>query len=149
MSENINKTLAEQLAINEHEISYRKEMFDFHDYEIKCLADAKPYITSIIDDIVAEFYIKQIENPEISLLIGDSETLHHLKGAMRLYIIELFSGNYGTDYVNRRLRIGKVHKRIGSPQSFIYQRSGCWNKLLRNISMLQEKMKSMTWISRK
>ena len=37
---------------------------------------------------------------------------------MRLYIVELFSGYYGIEYVNRRLRIGKVHKQIGVPPKF-------------------------------
>ena len=35
MTENINKTLAEQLATNEHEVSCRKAMFDFHEDEVQ------------------------------------------------------------------------------------------------------------------
>ncbi|MDH5257630.1 MAG: GGDEF domain-containing protein [Gammaproteobacteria bacterium] len=115
MKENINKSLAEQLAINDREIQYRKNLLDFHEYEIKYLTQSKPYISKKIDDIVSTFYEKQIHNAEISLLIGDSETLTRLKGAMRRYILELFDGDYGAGYVNRRLRIGKVHKRIGVP----------------------------------
>ena len=114
-NENINKSLAEQLAINDREIIYRKEMLDFHDDEIQYLTSSKSFISKKMDDIVSEFYAKQVSNPEISLLIGDSDTLERLKGAMRRYILELFNGNYGADYVNRRLRIGKVHKRIGVP----------------------------------
>jgi len=115
MKENINKSLAEQLAINDREIIYRKSLLDFHDYEIKYLVESKSFITNQIDNIVSKFYEKQVSNAEISLLIGDSETLERLKGAMRRYILELFDGDYGPNYVNRRLRIGKVHKRIGVP----------------------------------
>ena len=120
MSKNIDKTLAEQLTIDEREIAYRKSLIDFQHYEIKYLLAAKPYIERVIDNIVASFYAKQVENSEIALLIGDSETLSRLKGAMRRYILELFSGKYDADYVNQRLRIGKVHKRIGvSPKLYI------------------------------
>ena len=105
----------EQLAINDREITYRKGLLDFHDYDIKYLIETKSYISKKIDITVSSFYEKQVDNAEISLLIGDSETLARLKGAMRRYILELFDGDYGANYVNRRLRIGKVHKRIGVP----------------------------------
>ena len=120
MKENINKSLAEQLSINDREIAYRKGLLDFHDYEVKYLTGTKPFIAKEIDKIVMSFYEKQINNTEIALLIGDSETLSRLKGAMRRYILDLFDGDYGATYVNRRLRIGKVHMQIGvSPKLYI------------------------------
>jgi GGDEF domain-containing protein len=36
-----------------------------------------------------------------------------LRTAQREYVIDLFSGHYDSEYVNNRLRIGMVHKRIG------------------------------------
>jgi diguanylate cyclase (GGDEF)-like protein len=50
---------------------------------------------------------------EIALLIGDADTLTRLRTAQRRYILDLFSGLYDLEYVNNRLRIGLVHKRIG------------------------------------
>ena len=58
-------------------------------------------------------FIKQTEVDEISLLIGDADTLTRLRDAQRQYIIDLFCGRYEHEYVNNRLRIGMVHKRIG------------------------------------
>jgi diguanylate cyclase (GGDEF)-like protein len=46
-------------------------------------------------------------------LIGDTDTLQRLHTALRKYVIDLFSGKYDSEYVNNRLRIGMVHKRIG------------------------------------
>ena len=58
--------------------------------------------------------------PEIQLLIGDAETFRRLHSSMKRYIVELFEGYYDKEYVNRRLRIGKVHKSIGvSPKLYI------------------------------
>ena len=51
--------------------------------------------------------------PEIALLIGDADTLRRLRSAQRKYVNDLFSGFYNLEYVNNRLRIGLVHKRIG------------------------------------
>jgi hypothetical protein len=39
--------------------------------------------------------------------------LARLRSAQRHYILDLFSGLYDLEYVNNRLRIGLVHKRIG------------------------------------
>jgi diguanylate cyclase (GGDEF)-like protein len=36
-----------------------------------------------------------------------------LRTAQRRYVLDLFSGHYDLEYVNNRLRIGLVHKRIG------------------------------------
>ncbi|MDH5446102.1 MAG: GGDEF domain-containing protein [Gammaproteobacteria bacterium] len=115
MVDNVDKSLAEQLCINDREISVRKGMLEFEEYEIKYLIEAKPYISENLDTIVSLFYEKLLKNSEVSLVIGDKETLLRLKSAMRRYIIELFSGDYGTEYTSRRLRIGKVHKQIGVP----------------------------------
>ena len=60
-----------------------------------------------------EFYLRQTEIDEISLLIGDADTLTRLRNAQRKYIVDLFAGNYDSECVNNRLRIGMVHKRIG------------------------------------
>lgn len=116
----VDKTLAEQLQISEREIAQRKEMLQISDVESEILRAHLPVIEGHVDSIVERFYAKQLENNEISLVIGDKETLLRLKGAMRRYILELFAGYYDADYVNKRLRIGKVHKRIGvSPKLYI------------------------------
>ncbi|MDH5185364.1 MAG: protoglobin domain-containing protein, partial [Gammaproteobacteria bacterium] len=116
----VEKTLAEQLQITEREIQKRKELLHISGKESEILRSHLPVVEGRIDSIVERFYAKQLENNEISLVIGDKETLLRLKGAMRRYILELFAGYYDADYVNKRLRIGKVHKRIGvSPKLYI------------------------------
>lgn len=116
----VDKTLAEQMQINDREIGQRKQLLDFTTVDVDVLVKHKQFIANRIDVIVERFYARQVEHPEIALLIGDAETLRRLRGAMRRYILELFDGYYDYDYVNRRLRIGKVHKRIGvSPKLYI------------------------------
>jgi hypothetical protein len=66
-----------------------------------------------IDALVDKFYTLQTGITEIALLIGDADTLTRLRAAQRRYILDLFSGLYDLEYVNNRLRIGLVHKRIG------------------------------------
>ena len=111
--EQLDKTLAEQLQITELEVEKRKSLLEFTEEDAELLRSYKPMIVKYIDGIVESFYENQLKVPEISLLIGDAETFRRLKSAMHRYVLDLFDGHYDDEYVNRRLRIGKVHQRIG------------------------------------
>lgn len=114
----INKSLAQQLKISDSDIRERKDLLGFTFEDEGELAQFRETIVSIVEDIVGEFYERQLEIPRVRTLIGDSETLDRLQNAMKLYVLRLFGGEYGADYVNSRLRIGKIHARIGVPPKF-------------------------------
>jgi diguanylate cyclase (GGDEF)-like protein len=107
------KTLIEQMRITDFEISGRKDMLYLTADDAKSLNNAKPYIEAGLSKLVDDFYKLQTAMPDIALLIGDSDTLNRLRNAQRVYILDLFGGRYDIEYVNNRLRIGLVHKRIG------------------------------------
>lgn len=107
------QTLLEQMRITEFEVENRKTLFSFSQADAKILLSYRRTIEEHIDGLVAEFYRMQTSVSEIALLIGDADTLARLRTAQRRYILDLFSGIYDLEYVNNRLRIGLVHKRIG------------------------------------
>jgi diguanylate cyclase len=107
------QTLLEQMRITEFDISNRKDLISLTNEDIKLLKDCKTVIELRIDSIVEKFYQLQTSVVEIALLIGDADTLYRLQNAQRRYVLDLFSGLYDLEYVNNRLRIGLVHKRIG------------------------------------
>lgn len=107
------KSLLEQMQISDFEIMQRMQLLDLSVEALQVLSQYRPVIVEHIDTLVNEFYERQTEFDEISLLIGDSDTLQRLRKAQRTYVIDLFSGVYDASYVNNRLRIGMVHKRIG------------------------------------
>ena len=109
----INLTLIEQMQITDDEIARRKELLDFTSADVELLLSCKQLIEEQVDVIVAEFYERQTAQEEIALLIGDADTLRRLHQAQRTYVLELFAGFYDMEYINSRLRIGMVHKRIG------------------------------------
>ncbi|NVJ98663.1 MAG: GGDEF domain-containing protein [Alphaproteobacteria bacterium] len=81
--------------------------------DLRQLASLKDKIAAVLGGIVDEFYQKQTAIEDVVLLIGDAETMTRLRRAQYDYVLELFCGIYDADYVNNRLRIGLVHKRIG------------------------------------
>lgn len=107
------KTLLEQMQISDVEIARRMSLLSLDQNALVLLASHKNLIEQHIDEIVEEFYEKQTAIDEISLLIGDADTLARLRAAQRRYVLDLFAGVYDSEYVNNRLRIGLVHKRIG------------------------------------
>lgn len=107
------QTLVEQMKISDVEIHRRMELLDLKDDDLKLLTSHKLLVEDSIDSIVNEFYAKQTAIDEISLLIGDADTLQRLQRAQRTYVLDLFSGHFDSEYVNNRLRIGLIHKRIG------------------------------------
>lgn len=109
------RTLAEQLRITDADIKERKDLLGLSPEVEAQLTAIQGVAREIVDDVVDEFYEHQVQVPKIRSIIGDSDTLARLRAAMRGYVLKLFSGDYRSDYVNSRLRIGKVHARIGVP----------------------------------
>ncbi|MGY4107716.1 diguanylate cyclase domain-containing protein [Aeromonas encheleia] len=107
------QTLLEQMRITEFEIAHRKDLLLLSDADFTLLASYRAKIEGHVDALVDKFYVLQTAITEIALLIGDADTLTRLRMAQRRYILDLFSGLYDLEYVNNRLRIGLVHKRIG------------------------------------
>jgi len=107
------RSLAEQMGLHELEISARKKLLNFEDADVKALISVQELVGAEIDEIIELFYLQLLAVDEVSLIIGDSDSLSRLKTYQRKYILDLFSGIYDSEYVNNRLRIGLVHKRIG------------------------------------
>ena len=111
----IEQTLAEQLRISDVEIVRRKELLKFSADDVAALVACQGLVAERVEAIVGQFYEDQGRDPEFTRLIGDADTFRRLKVTMRQYVLDLFGGDYGMHYVNARLRIGKVHERIGVP----------------------------------
>jgi diguanylate cyclase (GGDEF)-like protein len=131
MGKKTEESLLQQYRIDEFEIEQRKALFGFGPADAAALMRARPLLLPVLDAVVDEFYRKQTENDDIALIIGDSETLRRLRLAQRHYLDELFSGIYDEEYVNSRLRIGNVHKRIGVSPRYYLPAVGALRELVR------------------
>ena len=75
----------------------------------------EPEFPLLIDDFYAE--IKQ--HPEaLKVITGGEAQISRLKGSLRQWLQELFSGSYDAAYVARRWRVGFRHVEIGLDQVF-------------------------------
>ncbi|MCC2520801.1 GGDEF domain-containing protein [Vibrio coralliilyticus] len=114
------KSLVEQQKISESELKHRLHLFRLTPSDLDEVRTIKSIISRQLDVIVDEFYQHQTRTPDVENLIGDAGTLKRLMSALRQYIIDLFTKEINLDYVEHRLRIGLVHKRIGvDPKLYI------------------------------
>ncbi|KJY83187.1 hypothetical protein TW81_09255 [Vibrio galatheae] len=107
------KSLVEQQQISETELSQRLQLFRLTADDLNELRTIKSMIGRELDRIVNDFYEHQTHTPDVETLIGDAGTLQRLMSALRQYVIDLFNKEIDLEYVEHRLRIGLVHKRIG------------------------------------
>ncbi len=107
------QSLLELMSINDTEIELRKALLGFGKDDIQAIKSCKSFINDEIEEITDNFYAKLTSFDEMVIIVGDSDTLARLRLTLRKYILELFGGFYDLEYVNSRLRIGLVHKRIG------------------------------------
>ncbi|WP_290924979.1 GGDEF domain-containing protein [Halodesulfovibrio sp.] len=135
-------TLDEQMRITAHEIVKRKSLFHISEEDMLTLLEIKPVILADIEDIVNSFYAELVEVEGVAQVIGDAESLYRLRNHMQRYLRSLFEGTYDVEYVQSRLRIGLVHKRIGVPPKLYITAYQLLSKILREKLRIQNKTKS-------
>lgn len=130
---NTEQTLIQQLRISRREIDRRKEYFGFNETDIRALVSLRETIAAFIDEITEEFYKRIVPFEEMDRIIGDAETLLRLRNYQRSYILSLFDGQYDEEYVQSRLRVGVVHKRIGVDPKYYISAISNLTAIIRNI----------------
>ncbi len=77
------------------------------------LASLKGKAEGVTTRLVDSFYERLLSHANTAEYVGDK--VDRLRKSLTDWFIELFAGNYGQEYVQSRLKIGKTHVRIGLP----------------------------------
>ncbi|HZU96276.1 MAG TPA: protoglobin domain-containing protein [Planctomycetota bacterium] len=105
-------SLMHDFDVTEAEISARKAFLEFGAEDVAKLQSLKPlaqrYATPMIEDLYRLF----LAHDPTKAFFRDPKSLERVKQLQKEYFIGLTEGEYGTDYVERRLKIGAVHERI-------------------------------------
>ncbi|ARU32179.1 hypothetical protein CAP31_11110 [Sulfuriferula sp. AH1] len=105
--------LTEKFKMESREQEQRKSFIEFAHEEILLLRELLPLMEEHVPQIVEQFYTHLFGYSETQAFFKDTETLNRVKAAQREYLLDLFRGNYGEDYFEKRLQIGVAHERIG------------------------------------
>ncbi len=119
--------LARAIGIDAQEIARRMAFLEFDEADIRLLTELHERLHGTQRPFVDEFYAHLLEFDETRRFIPDTETLERLKRTQAAYFESLTAGDYGSEYVRGRLRVGLAHERIGlAPKWYI----GAYSKYL-------------------
>jgi diguanylate cyclase (GGDEF)-like protein len=114
--------LLQALGIDDTEIAERQAFLELTDADVVLLADLHDRIERAgeCDFFLDAFYEHLLAFENMRVQLRDEETLKRLKQAQSEYFHSLTSGDYGSDYVLNRLRVGVAHQRVGlAPKWYI------------------------------
>lgn len=107
-------SIADRMGLTDSVARHYMSYIDLNDADIERVTALRPEIERHADEIVSDFYAHIDRQPRLLEIIeGAGSSIERLKRAQRQYLLEVFGGDYGMAYIERRLAIGVMHNRIG------------------------------------
>jgi len=98
----------------------RKAFVGFTEEDVHLLRELHPVAEKYVDEVVDGLYGRLLGCEETRAFFEDGEAVERVKDLQRNYFLDLTRGEYGADYLGRRLQIGHAHLRIGlTPRWYI------------------------------
>lgn len=109
-----NQSLTQLMGIDANEQASRKRFVDFGEPDVRALKALRPIISQHAEAIVDTFYANVERYNDLMRIIEDAgSSIGRLKTMQKRYLLEMFDGDYGDAYFERRLKIGVIHNRVG------------------------------------
>jgi rsbT co-antagonist protein RsbR len=102
----------QHFGIDEEEVSRRKEFLEFREEDAEVLRGLRETARKYADPVIEEFYQHILSFEETRSFFTDPKVLERVKRLQKDYFVRLTEGEYGSDYVANRLRIGAAHEHV-------------------------------------
>jgi len=109
------ETLLPEKSIPSSEVSLRKAFLEFTDDDVAVLESVNEAATHYADSVIDDFYKHLLSFDETRSFFADPAVLSHVRNMQKAYFKRLTQGNYDAEYVADRIKIGRIHERIGLP----------------------------------
>ncbi len=109
------QSLMREMGLTEQEIARRKAFLLFRDEDVEHLRGLHELAEKYADAVIEDFYDHLFAFEESREFFSDPAVLARVKAAQKQYFLRLTQGDYGTAYVEDRLRVGTAHERINLP----------------------------------
>ena len=91
----------------------RKEFAGFTEEDARLLAGMRGKAEQYVDQVIEELYAQFFAFDETKNFFPNDATTARVRSLQREYFLGLMGGEYGEEYLENRLQIGRVHQRIG------------------------------------
>jgi rsbT co-antagonist protein RsbR len=132
----VDQSFPQEMEITEAEVTRRKEFLEFRREDVEALTSLKEAAQRYADPVIDDLYKHFLSFDETKSFFRDPKVLERVKRLQKEYFLRLTDGDYGSEYVANRLRIGTVHEHINlAPKWYL----GAYNFYLRAVaSRLEE-----------
>lgn len=97
-----------------------QDYVDFGKQDAVRLNELRPRLEPYFEDIVVHFYQALETNPHTSNIFEDKAQSERLHRTLKIWLREVFTGPYDEAYFQKRLRIGKMHVKVGLQPQFMF-----------------------------
>jgi rsbT co-antagonist protein RsbR len=126
------ETFPHEMQIDLHEVNRRKQFLEFHDEDVDVLRGLNEMAQRYADPVIDDLYRHFLSFDETRAFFQDPRVLERVKRLQKEYFLRLTQGDYGSEYVMNRLRIGTVHEHINlAPKWYL----GAYNFYLRAVAV--------------
>lgn len=98
-----------------------KQYLGFSEADVANLIALRDFARPLIPEVVQRFYAELQRHPSArEVFRGGEEQMARLRRLLGQWMSELFDGDYGVEYLEKRYRIGFTHVRVNLPQRFMF-----------------------------
>ena len=111
----------EQLGLNGADVDFRKRWLGWNEKHTEAMKELEPLAKENSAAVVKKFYDHSFSFPEFARVVErNGSNRERLTAAQTGYFMDLFSGRYDDEHVNKRLGVGMGHYHLGvGPKMFI------------------------------
>jgi rsbT co-antagonist protein RsbR len=104
-----------EVDVDQADVDWRKTFLQFDDGDLQRLREMQPDARGYADELIDSFYKHIMSFEKTRAFFRDAKLLERVKREHKEYFLQLMRGEYGSEYVQSRLKIGVVHQRIALP----------------------------------
>lgn len=100
------------------EVLAQMNMIDLTQKDLELIAELRPVVVAQIEQITASFYESILHVDTLKEIITSHTTVNHLRQTLSHHLMEMFNGRIDEAFIEKRMRIATVHKKIGLPSKW-------------------------------
>lgn len=103
------------IELKEFRLDESMQLLKLDQVQLNLLQEIRPLIERDADEIVQRFYAHVTQVPGLNGIIDRFSTVERLQVTMKKYLLSLFPQRIDQEFMEWRITIGEVHKRINLP----------------------------------
>ncbi len=106
------------MHVRDTDLKEKMRLISFDEQDLKILKAMQPIVQRDIERVTDCFYDVVLRVPELKTMIEQHSSVAQLKKVLNGYILQLFSGTIDEHFIEKRLKVAKVHYVIGLKPSW-------------------------------